>query len=115
MSHTEIVKRFGRAFFEKDIDAINSIVAENYWFKGPMMDINSREELVDFIRSMPMEGEEIQADYIEQNDKVVKVYTCDFSVPPVGCQELCELFTITDGKIAGNQLFYDTAKWQNEH
>jgi len=111
MSHTDIVKSFSKAFFGKDIATINSIVAENYWFKGPMMEINSREELVGFIQDIPMEGEEVQADYIEQGDKVVKVYTCDFSAPPVGRQELCEIFTITDGKIAGNQLFYDTAKW----
>lgn len=111
MSNVEIVKRFSKAFFDKDIDTVKEIVAENYRFKGPMMEMNSREELIDFIQNMPMQASEVKSDYIEQGNQVVKVCTCDFSAPPIGPQDLCEVFTVEDGKIVGNKLFYDTAKF----
>lgn len=109
MSNTDIAKRFAQAFFDKDIDAIKDIVAENYSFKGPMMEMNSREELIDFIENLPFEVKEISSSYIEQGNQVVKICRDDFTVPPIGPQEMCEVLTFENGKIVKTQLFYDTA------
>ncbi len=111
MSNIDIIKRFSEAFFDKKIEIINEVVGEDYWFKGPMMQMSSREELIGFIQNMPLYAKETSATYIQQGDMVVKNYTCDFSTPPIGEQELCEIFTVKDGKIIGNKLFYDTAPW----
>ncbi len=109
MSNTDIVKRFAQAFFDKDIDTVKELVAENYSFKGPMMEMNSREELIAFIENLPFEVTEINSSYIEQGNQVVKICRDDFTVPPIGTQDMCEVFTFENGKIVKAQLFYDTA------
>jgi len=109
MSNTDIVKRFSKAFFEKNLEIVKELVAENYRFKGPMMEMNSGEELIGFIETMPMEATEISSTYIEQGNQVIKICNFDFTTPPIGPQDMCEIFTIEDGKILKSQLFYDTA------
>ena len=113
MNNVEIVKRFGEAFFDKDINTVKGIVSENYSFKGPMMEMNSREELIGFIENMPMQASEVKTDYVEQGNKVVKICTFDFTAPPIGPQDMCEIFTVEDGKITGAQLYYDASKFPN--
>lgn len=109
MSNTDIAKCFGKAFFEKDIETVKELVAENYSFKGPMMEMNSREELIGFIENLPFELTEISSSYIEQGNQVVKICRDDFTVPPIGPQDMCEVLTFENGKIVKAQLFYDTA------
>lgn len=109
MSNTDIVKKFSDAFCRGDIGAIKQVVAENYSFKGPMMQLEGREALIAFIENMPMVMSEKNSTYIEQGDTVVKQCRFEFSVPPIGLQEMCEVFTLKDGKITKAQLYYDTA------
>lgn len=109
--NTEIVKCFAKAVLDKDVDAIKEIVAENYRFKGPMMEMKSREEMISFVQNLPIQAKEIESDYIEQGNRVVKIFKFDFTVPPIGTQEMCEIFTLENDKIVSVKLFYDASKF----
>lgn len=109
MTNTEVIKRFSEAFGKRDAETINELVVENYVFEGPMATINSRNELIEFMQNMPMEFTESEHTYIEQNNKVSKSFVVDFAVPPIGAVDMCEVFTLEDGKITHAKMFYDTA------
>ena len=74
-----------------------------------MATINSQNELIEFMQNMPMEFTESEHTYIEQNNKVSKSFVVDFAVPPIGAVDMCEVFTLEDGKITHAKMFYDTA------
>ncbi len=109
MNNTEVIKRFSEAFRKKDIETICDLVAEDYLFEGPMATISSRDGLIEFINNMQMEFSESEHVYIEQGDKVSKSFVVDFSVPPIGGVDMCEVFTLLNGRITHAKMFYDTS------
>lgn len=109
MINKAIAQRFSTAFHAKDEATIENLVAEDYTFKGPMMQLNSRAALIDFMRNMPFNCSEKTSRYLEDGNTVVKICEVSFTVPFNGNVPMCEVFTLKDGKITNDELYYDTA------
>ncbi len=113
-NNIDIVKRVNKAFETKDIEAAKALLHPKYTFKGPMMEANSPQELLEFMKMCPFSCQSENVSFVSEGNKVVQTFDWVSSAPVKFRMRMCDVMTIEDGKIRSEEMFYDTAKFPKE-
>ena len=114
MKPRQIVETYLNSFYRehKDFEVIESLLADDFTFSGPMATFDSRDSFMTFIREIgPQKNTiEIKRIIVERND--VAVFH-DFSslTPVIGPLPFAEWYSLKDGKIESLKLFFDAREF----
>lgn len=106
----ETVKRYSQAFHARDMDVARRTLHPKFSFKGPLMEMNGPDEIVQFMQNMPFEYFESNVRYLQDGPVVVKIFDMTITKPADTTVAMCEILTVEDGKIRNIELFYDSGK-----
>ncbi|MGH7192669.1 MAG: nuclear transport factor 2 family protein, partial [Candidatus Saccharimonadales bacterium] len=110
-----IVNRYLMAFWAGDFDSTQRLVAEDFVFRGPLAQADSRQEF--FASAMPLagvvRGHELLRQWADGND-VCSFYCFNIQTPAgVGSILTCEWNAVRDERVAAAQLVFDTAAFRS--
>jgi ketosteroid isomerase-like protein len=112
--NTELVKKLFQTCDAKDFTAVRELLHERYSFKGSCMKMESRDEMIAAMKQCPMNGESKNLRFIEEGNQVVAVFDWTVSSPFQATIPMCNVLTISGGKVLREELFFDTAKFPKE-
>ncbi len=107
----DIVHEYYRAFEEKDFEKMRSLLADQYTFKGPMMQCNSADECIEQMKECSFEARHEVVRTITDGKQVVLIFDWTCSKPFQGTFRMCEYLQVENGRIFSAELFFDTAKF----
>lgn len=113
-ANVDLVKRLVTACEAKDFDAVRNLLADDYRLKDPTMNIQGKEEMIAMLKSCPMDGSMKNAEYLDAGDRVVLTADCAMTQPKAFTWRVCDVVTIKNGKVAAEEMFYDTAQLPKE-
>lgn len=110
MESKQIVENYYSAFAEHDLGKARTMLADDFTFKGPVMEASSADDMMAKMSAFGCDYESNVHGMIADGDRVAVNFTCTFKAPFQGVFDMCEWFTVRDGKIAKSELFYDATK-----
>jgi predicted SnoaL-like aldol condensation-catalyzing enzyme len=115
MTNQEIVTQFLNGFndptqIQKSLD----LLADDYKFKNPMVELNSKAEFIKLAQEIGAVITGINIINISANGNwVATFYEFKSSIPGLESNIASEWFKVEDGIIKESQLIYDTSEWRN--
>ncbi len=113
-ANVELVKRLNKAAESRDIEAVRSLLHPNYSLKDPMMELNSAEEFLQFMKDCPFTCHLENVKFLEDGDKVVQTLDAVMDAPVAFRFRMCDIVSIEDGRVRSEEVFYDTARMPKE-
>ncbi len=110
-SPVDIVKRMNQAFEAKDTASAKTLLHPQYKFKGPMMEMNSPEEVLGFMQACPFACHSENISIMAEGNRVAQTFDWVSTAPVAFRIRMCSIAQIGDGKIKSEEMFYDTAKF----
>ncbi|WP_298425196.1 nuclear transport factor 2 family protein [uncultured Kordia sp.] len=114
MTNQEIVTTFLNGFnnpeqIQKSLD----LLADDYRFKNPMLELNSKKEFIELAKQIGAVITGIEIINIAENGNWIAVfYIFKSSVKGLESNSGTEWFRIEDGLIKESNLIYDTTEWR---
>ncbi|WP_299314758.1 nuclear transport factor 2 family protein [uncultured Aquimarina sp.] len=114
MTNQEIVTKFLNGFNNPErIQESLALLANDYKFKNPMVELNSKEEFIVLAKQIGAVITGIEIINIAENGNWIAVfYYFRSSVKGLESNTGNEWFRIEDGLIKESNLIYDTAEWR---
>lgn len=114
MSHQAIVKSFLEGFNDlSKIQASLDLLADDYKFKNPMVELNSKAEFIALAQEIGAVLTGVDLIRIAQDgDWVATTYEFKSSIPGVESNIASEWFRLEDGLIKASYLIYDASNWR---
>ena len=114
MTNHEVVEKFLNGFNEPSrIGESLALLAEDYKFKNPMVQLNSKAEFIVLAQEMGKVLTGVDIIQISGNENWVSVlYEFKSSIPGLESNLGTEWFRIEDGIIKESQLIYDASEWR---
>ena len=114
MTNQEIVTKFLNGFNNPgEIQESLALLADDYRFKNPMVELNSKEEFIVLAKQISAVITGIEIINIAEKGKWIAVfYDFKSSVKGLELNTGTEWFRIEDGFIKESNLIYDTAEWR---
>lgn len=114
MTNQEIVTKFLNGFNNpEEIQESLALLAEDYRFKNPMVELHSKEEFIALAKQIAAVITGIEIIHIAENGNWIAVsYNFKSSVKGLESNTGTEWFRIEDGLIKESNLIYDTAEWR---
>ncbi|MEN0051609.1 MAG: nuclear transport factor 2 family protein [Bacteroidota bacterium] len=114
ITNQEIVEKFLNGFNDSSkIGASLALLAEDYHFKNPMVQLNSKAEFIALAQEM---GKVLTAVNVirisENNDWVSVFYEFKSSIPGLESNLGTEWFRVENGIIKESHLIYDASEWR---
>jgi len=115
MTNQEIVTTFLNGFndptqIQKSLD----LLADDYKFKNPMVELNSKAEFIQLAQEIGAVITGINIINISENGNwVATFYEFKSSIPGLESNIASEWFKVEDGIIKKSHLIYDTSEWRN--
>lgn len=107
-----LIRAYNQAWTSQDIAAAAGYLAEDVVSNSPQQHLRSAEEfipsLAQFAQLVTGPVEEIAA--LADDEQVLMLY--DIPTAPFGLLRACDYFVIKNGKIQGNELLFDTARFR---
>lgn len=110
MENKALIEQYYSAFAKHDLNEARTMLADNFTFRGPIMEASSADDMMEKMSAFGCDYKSEVHDMLCEKDRVVVNFTCTFSAPFEATLDMCEWFTIRDGKIASSELFYDASK-----
>lgn len=107
MSNIQILKRYYAAMEQHDWTTKRSLMCDDLRFRGPLMQANSADELLDNIRQFDCEVRFTNVEMMEMGDVVFSFFTFDVSRPFQGSFRMAERVQFHQGKVQASELIYD--------
>lgn len=108
MSNAEVITRYFKTFFSGKArhSEVRSWLADDFSFRDPLMSADSAD---DYVAQLTNLGDEMDVriklrSMVAENDAVVARVDVD---GPAGPVRYAQWFTLSDGKIAALEVFYD--------
>lgn len=114
MSNQAIVKQFLQGFNDPtQIQASLDLLADDYKFKNPMVELNSKVEFIALAQeiSAVLTGVNVIGT-AENGDWVATFYEFKSNIPGVESNIASEWFRLEDGEIKESHLIYDASEWR---
>jgi ketosteroid isomerase-like protein len=114
MDNKALAQQIFDACMAKDEAKIRELVAQDYKLKDPMMTVEGVDGLIEMIRNCPNDGGRMQnIDLIAEGDRVA----CSFEMAndKGESMRMCSFMTFKNGKLASEEMFYDTAQIPQEY
>lgn len=114
MTNQEIATKFLNGFNNpEEIQESLALLAEDYRFKNPMVELRSKEEFIALAKQIAAVITGIEIIHIAENGNWIAVsYNFKSSVKGLESNIGTEWFRIEDGLIKESNLIYDTAEWR---
>ncbi|MBL4704216.1 MAG: nuclear transport factor 2 family protein [Flavobacteriales bacterium] len=114
MTNQEIVKKFLNGFNNPaQIQESLDLLADDYKFKNPMVELNSKVEFIALAQEMGAVITGINIINIAEKENWVSVfYEFKSSIPGLESNLGCEWFRLENGIIKESHLIYDTSEWR---
>jgi ketosteroid isomerase-like protein len=111
----DVVKRAYKAWETKDEATLLEVLSLDYRAIIPGgMSIEGHEGVKKMLKQCPDDVTSKDEQYIEQGDKIVRIWTCVFTQPSSAAVRMAELNVVKDGKVVFNEAFMDTAALPKE-
>lgn len=114
MTNQQIVKKFLNGFNNPEqIQESLALLADDYKFKNPMVELNSKAEFITLVKEIGDVITGIDIINISENgDWVATFYDFKSSISGLESNTASEWFRLENGVIKESHLIYDTSEWQ---
>ncbi|MBL4662641.1 MAG: nuclear transport factor 2 family protein [Flavobacteriaceae bacterium] len=114
MTNQDIVKKFLNGFNNpSQIQASLALLADDYKFKNPMVELNSKEEFIALAKEIGAVITGIDIINISENGNwVATFYDFKSSISGLESNIASEWFRLENGMIKESHLIYDTPEWR---
>ena len=106
----DIAKAYYQAHDAKDPAAMRAMMTDDFRFKGPAMEANSPDELLQGMAEFGCSFTNTIHHMAAAGDRVAVRFTCRFTQPASATLEMSEWLHVRDGKVCSAELFYDPAQ-----
>ena len=105
----ETAKKMTLAFSEKNCEAFAECVHEDYSFTGPMMEMNSKQEALDFMKDCPFQAVHDNCEVVVEGQRLVHIFDWNVTAPFEAIIPMVEVMDFEGNLIKKARLYYDTA------
>ncbi|TXE13811.1 nuclear transport factor 2 family protein [Seonamhaeicola algicola] len=114
MTNQEIVTKFLNGFNNPElIQESIALLADDYKFKNPMVELNSKKEFIALAQEMGKVLTGVNVIHVADNgDWLAAFYEFKSSIPGLESNFGTEWFRIENGKIKESHLIYDASEWR---
>ena len=114
MTNQEVVQKFLNGFNNPaEIQASLNLLADDYQFKNPMIELNSKAEFIALAQEIGAVLTGVNVIGIADNgDWVATFYEFKSSIPGLESNMASEWFRLEDGIIKESHLIYDASEWR---
>ncbi len=114
MTNQQIVEKFLNGFnVPSEIQESLNLLADDYKFKNPMVELNSKEEFIALAQEIGAVIKGIDIINISENgDWVATFYNFKSSIPGLESNIASEWFRLENGIIKESHLIYDASEWR---
>jgi ketosteroid isomerase-like protein len=111
MSPTDIVNRYTEAFDAGDMSTVESLLADDFRFEGPLMTASSRKEFFEQLAQFEMTARTVVRHQIANGSTVARLFDFELSAPVHTSIPMAEWLEVENGKITASRLFYDPSRF----
>ncbi len=105
----EVIKAIDTAWKNKDEKTMREHLHADYYFKGPMMEIDGVDACIACMNSMPMEGDSNNSEIICEGNKAVHAFDWVITAPFKANVPMVEIMEFENNKLKTSRMFFDTA------
>ena len=110
----EVAKKMTKAWEQKDEAAFRACLHESYSFKGPMMELKSANEAVEFMNRCPFESTSENCEAIVEGNTLVHIFDWKVTAPFQATIPMVEVMEFEGDKVKRARLFFDSALFPAE-
>lgn len=114
MTPREAVETYLDAFYreQKDYEVIESLLADDFQFVGPMATFKGREAFMRFIRDIGPQKNQIDVKCIlAEGDEVAVFHDFRSETPVIGPLPFAEWYSLKNGRIQSLRLYFDAREF----
>ncbi len=109
-----VAKQMTEAWARKDEAAFRACLHPDYSFKGPMMEMKSANEAVEFMKRCPFESTSENCEVVVEGNTLVHVFDWNVSAPFTATIPMVEVMEFEGEKVKRSRLFFDSALFPAE-
>jgi len=106
---TDVAKRMTKAWEDRDEATFRSCLHDDYSFKGPMMEMKSANEAVEFMRRCAFEFTNTNCEVVVEGKTLVHVFDWNVTAPFQATIPMVEVMEFEGDRVKRARLFYDSA------
>ena len=106
---TDVAKRMTKAWEDRDEAAFRACLHDDYSFKGPMMEMKSANEAVEFMRRCAFEFTNTNCEVVVEGKTLVHVFDWNVTAPFQATIPMVEVMEFEGDRVKRARLFYDSA------
>ncbi|MDX1411586.1 MAG: nuclear transport factor 2 family protein [Nitrospirales bacterium] len=110
----DVAKQMTEAWGRKDETTFRACLHPDYSFKGPMMEMKSANEAVDFMKRCPFESTSENCEVVVEGNTLVHVFDWNVSAPFTATIPMVEVMEFEGKKVKRSRLFFDSALFPAE-
>ena len=111
---THVAKEMTQAWERKDEEGFRACLHPDYSFKGPMMDMKSANEAVEFMKRCQFESTSENCEIVAEGNTVVHVFDWRVTAPFKANIPMVEVMEFEGEKVKRARLFFDSALFPAE-
>ena len=105
----DVAKKMTKAWEQKDESAFRACLHDDYSFKGPMMEMKSANEAIEFMNRCPFEFTKENCEVIVEGKTLVHVFDWNVTAPFQATIPMVEVMEFEGDKVKKARLFFDSA------
>lgn len=113
-SMIDVAKRMTVAWEQKDEVAFRACLHDDYTFKGPMMEMRSADEALDFMKRCTFEFTNENCEVVVEGKTLVHIFDWKVTVPFQGTIPMVEVMEFEGEKVKRARLFFDSSLFPAE-
>lgn len=110
----DVAKSMTKAWEEKDEVAFRACLHADYSFKGPMMEMNSADEAIDFMNRCPFEFTNENCEVVVEGQTLVHIFDWKVTAPFQATIPMVEVMEFEAMKVKRARLFFDSGLFPAE-
>ncbi|ADM08764.1 hypothetical protein PB2503_03442 [Parvularcula bermudensis HTCC2503] len=113
MDALSVVKDYVKAACAGDGQSLRASLADDFQFKGPMMEAHSADQFLQAMAAMPTNFTIRNSDFVADSDRVAHLHEVVIDGNETAPIPMCEVLSVHEGKITSSKLFFDTKLFPN--
>ncbi|MEE8290065.1 MAG: nuclear transport factor 2 family protein, partial [Candidatus Tectomicrobia bacterium] len=110
----DVAKRMTKAWEDRDEAAFRACLHDDYSFKGPMMEMKSANEALEFMKRCAFEFTNTNCEVVVEGKTLVHVFDWNVTAPFQATIPMVEVMEFEGDKVKRARLFYDSALFPAE-
>lgn len=110
----DVAKAMTKAWEEKDAASFRACLHADYSFKGPMMEMKSADEAVEFMNRCPFEFTNENCEVVVEGQTLVHIFDWKVTAPFQATIPMVEVMEFEGDTVKRARLFFDSALFPAE-